>query len=169
MLNADDAEVYGDAEWQRDEDPTQPLMSNLPKKLSAHLIRIKQQRQRRLQQLAARGPGYTEQQRDTEVQARTPRQMWPYQRQAFRDSENYRGEKGVKKPITTFPQQITCRYGVPAAEMCLGNAIDGRESGGYDPSSRNEHPGLQELGLKTLRDSHPVKVSRGGACRQAFG
>src|SRR5215813_7075525 len=89
-----------------------------------------------------------------------PREIRPYQRQALRDREDRRSEKGVEKPIAALKQQIARAHGVPSADMRLGDPVDGGESGGQNPGGRNQHAWSKKSGLKTLRDSHSVKVLR---------
>src|SRR5262245_59712593 len=84
---------------------------------------------------------------------RAPRKIRPYQRQALRDREDRRSEKGVEKPIATIKQQIARGHRIPPAERRLDDPIDCGEPGGQDPGGRNEHPWL-----KTLRHSHSAKV-----------
>src|SRR6266540_3072901 len=72
--------------------------------------------------------------------------------------EDRRSEKGVEKPIAALKQQIAHGHRVPPADMRLGDPIDGGEPGGQNPGGRNQHPWSKKSGLKTLRDSHPVKV-----------
>src|SRR5262245_2297078 len=111
-----------------------------------------------MQQLAARRPGHAEQQRDHEMRHSAPSQIRPYQRQALRDREDRRSEKGVEKPIAARKQQLARCHGVPSAETRLGDPIDGGEPGGQDPCGRDDHPWSKKSALKTLKDSHPVKV-----------
>ena len=87
-----------------------------------------------------------------------PRKIRPYHRQALRDCEDRRSEKGIDKPITALPQQISCSHRVPSAEMCLGDPVNDCESGGQDPCGRNQHPWSKKWGLKTFSDSHRAKV-----------
>src|SRR5262245_64200229 len=92
-----------------------------------------------------------------------PREIWPYQREALRDSEDRRSEKGVEKPIAALKQQFARGHRVPSADMRLGDPVDGGEPGGQNPGGRNQHPwskklGSKKSGLKTLRDSHLAKV-----------
>ncbi|MCG3161653.1 MAG: hypothetical protein JMDDDDMK_02850 [Acidobacteria bacterium] len=150
VLDADDAQVHGDAERQRDEDPAQPIHADRAKKLRrpdsqrrAHRLRIEHQPQPQLEQFAACRPGDAEQQRQDKMQERVPHKTRSGQGQAFREAEDCGREQAVKQPIAAFPQQIARRHWIPAVKPRLGDAIDGGESGGRYPCRRNEHPWFQ--------------------------
>src|SRR5258708_38399103 len=82
------------------------------------------------------------------------------QRPTARDRKHAGREKRIKKPVSTFPQQITYGEWSPIAEARLRDSVERGERGRQDPRGRNKHPGAQ-----FFRESHRATVSRARTAR----